>query len=386
MNVNFRPAFYAALLVISASLASIPLQAQLLVCNEDGNTVDFIDPNSYTTIGSVVVGAGPAFNGGCAGVAITPNGAFAYTANTNDASVSVINMTTRTLVTGIPVGGDHIPVGNDPNSIAITPDGMKAFVTNSDDSTVSVISTATNTVITTITLLTTAPDVNTPTPQYIRISPDGTRAYVANEDGVNSYVINTTTFVQTAINIGIQAEAVAISPDGMLAYFGGHDPVNTNIGEVQVVHVPANSLGALIPVDASPHGVVFTADGKTAYTTNEDAGTVSVIDVAASAVKTTIRGFSEPSQMAFSPDGSILYVSDTGDTNDFDPNGGWDAVIPVYTSTNTWVPIAATRTDRFSNTGCRGPGCADPEGMALSPLTPNNMTNVAGLEMSFFFN
>jgi YVTN family beta-propeller protein len=360
MNVNFRTTLYAALLVVSASLATIRLQAQLVVCNEDGNTVTLIDPNSYTIIGSITVGAGPN------GVAITPNGVHAYVTNTNDGTVSVIDMIARTVIT-------TITVGNDPNTIAITPNGAKAYVTNSDDGTVSVINTGTNMVSTTIVLPITAPDTGSPTPQYVRITPDGSRAYVANEDGVNSYFINTATDVPTAINIGIQAESVAISPNGALAYFGGHLSTNTNTGEVQVVNVPLNTLGALIPVDASPHGVAFTADGATAYTTNEDAGTVSVIDVAASAVKTTISGFSEPSQLAFSPDGSILYVSDTGDVADGDPHGGWDAVIPVYTSTNTWVPVAATRT---------GP---DPEGMALSPLTPNDMTNVPGIFASFFY-
>jgi YVTN family beta-propeller protein len=168
-------ALFAGVLVLS----SIPLNAQIFVSNEDSTTVSVINPN-LGIVKTIDGFSGPD------GIAVTPDFKFAYVTNTNNATVSVIDLTTLTIVA-------TINVGNDPNRIAITPNGLKAYVTNSSSSTVSVINTTTNMVSTTITLPTTAPDLTTPTPQDVAITPDGTKAYVANEDGVNMYVIDTTT-------------------------------------------------------------------------------------------------------------------------------------------------------------------------------------------------
>ena len=66
------------------------------------------------------------------GVAITPNGAFAYVTNYQDDSVSVINTTTN-------IAFASILAGDGPMGVAITPDGTKAYVTNIGSFTVSVI-------------------------------------------------------------------------------------------------------------------------------------------------------------------------------------------------------------------------------------------------------
>src|SRR5258708_5527843 len=87
------------------------------------------------------------------GVAITPNGAFAYVTNTGAVcdlcpfsqppSVSVIDTATYSVVATIPVG--QYPAG-----VAITPNGAFAYVANFNSNNVSVIDTATNTVTTTV--------------------------------------------------------------------------------------------------------------------------------------------------------------------------------------------------------------------------------------------
>jgi YVTN family beta-propeller protein len=65
---------------------------------------------------------------------------FAYVANFENNSVSVIATATNTVVATVPVGSN--PVG-----VAITPDGTHAYVANNFSNTVSVIATATNTVV-----------------------------------------------------------------------------------------------------------------------------------------------------------------------------------------------------------------------------------------------
>ncbi len=122
------------------------------------------------------------------GVAITPNGRFAYVTNTGavcdlcpinqPSSVSVIDTATYSVVATIPVG--QYPAG-----VAITPNGAFAYVTNYNSNSVSVIDTATNTVTATVTVGT--------GPWGIAITPNGAFAYVTNYTSHNVSVISTTT-------------------------------------------------------------------------------------------------------------------------------------------------------------------------------------------------
>jgi YVTN family beta-propeller protein len=349
---NISLALFAGVLALS----SIPVSAQIFVSNEDGTTISVINPN---------IGIVKTIDGlnGPDGIAITPDFTRAYVTNTDGATVSVINLTTLMIVA-------TIPVGNDPNRIAITPNGLKAYVTNSNDGTISVINTTTNMVSTTIVLPITPPDLTTPTPQDVAITPDGTRAYVANEDGVNMYVINTATDTPTALNVGIQTGALGITPDGTKVYAGGHLTTSTNVGEVQVINLPANTLGALIPLPASPHGVGISPNSKRAYTTNEDDGTVSIIDTATDTVVGKITGFSEPERVKVSPDGGFLYVTDTGDPvhdGDRPTIYGANSLDVFSTADNSF--IAAFNGQTFGIRGA-GAGPEDPEGIAFGPVVP----------------
>ena len=84
--------------------------------------------------GTVTVGANPL------GVAVTPNGAYAYVANNDPGTVSVIATATNTVVA-------TVTVGVNPYGVAVTPNGAYAYVANYGPGTVSVIATATNTVV-----------------------------------------------------------------------------------------------------------------------------------------------------------------------------------------------------------------------------------------------
>jgi outer membrane autotransporter protein len=109
-------------------------------------TVSLIDTATNTVVPpALAVGSVPV------GVAITPDGKFAYVANEFDNTVSVIDTTSNTQV-------DSIKVGSRPFGVAITPNGEFVYVTNSGNlllppsNTVSVISTISNQVTATITV------------------------------------------------------------------------------------------------------------------------------------------------------------------------------------------------------------------------------------------
>ena len=61
--------------------------------------VSVIDTATNTVVATVTVGGGPF------GVAITPDGVFAYVANFGSGTVSVIGTATNTVVATVPVGG-----------------------------------------------------------------------------------------------------------------------------------------------------------------------------------------------------------------------------------------------------------------------------------------
>lgn len=119
-----------------------------------GNPISVIDTSTLTVVATI-----RAFG---AGIAITPDGRFAYATYVADETgnpdnVGVIDVATNTFLEGL------IRVGRFPWGVTITPDGAFAYVPNLRAASVSVIDTASNTVIATI------PVGNSP--HYVAITP-----------------------------------------------------------------------------------------------------------------------------------------------------------------------------------------------------------------------
>ena len=115
----------------------------LLVANPDNNSVTFFDvKNGNTKLAEITVGKEPN------GVALSPDGARAYVANTIDGTVSVLSINRATGSYGNVLA--TVPVGTEPYGLALTPTGRKLYVANARSNSVSVIDTATNYSVTTI--------------------------------------------------------------------------------------------------------------------------------------------------------------------------------------------------------------------------------------------
>src|SRR6266436_6956101 len=197
-------------LLLTAGLASVPAAAQCdaYVAQNASNSTWVINTMTDMPVAVIPVQFSPF------GVAITPNGAFAYVTNTGAVcdlcpfsqppSVSVIDTATYSVVATIPVG--QYPAG-----VAITTNGAFAYVANFNSNSVSVIDTATNTVTATVPVGT--------GPWGIAITPNGAFAYVANYTGASVSVISTTTnAVVASLVMGSPAWGVAITPNGAFAY------------------------------------------------------------------------------------------------------------------------------------------------------------------------
>jgi uncharacterized repeat protein (TIGR01451 family) len=128
-------------------VAVTPDGAFVYVANFNSSNVSVIGTATNTEVTRIAVGNNPA------GIVLTPDGAFAYVVNNQSQNVSVINTATNTEidVDGNPGNGiTRIPVGAGAIGVAVTPDGAFVYVANSSSDNVSVINTATNTVTDTV--------------------------------------------------------------------------------------------------------------------------------------------------------------------------------------------------------------------------------------------
>jgi DNA-binding beta-propeller fold protein YncE len=164
--------------------------------------------------------------------------------------------------------------------IAVLPDGSKAYVANKDD-----------TLFVTVLDLATRKQVGTvPMPrgtQGITASPDGKRVIAMDIGRPEIAVIDTATDAVlehiTLANTTDPAYKAYYSPDGTWLL--------TMAGSTIGIFDAAN-LGApqrTVTVGASPMGIGFSADGKTALVANHGDGTVSALDIASATVTKTFK-------------------------------------------------------------------------------------------------
>jgi len=187
-----------------------------------------------TIIATIPVGLNPT------GIAITPDGLFAYVANTNSNaipyadSVTVIDLTTNTVVTTI-----HDASFDQPYSVTINIDGTLAYITNSNSTTITIINIPANTVAGVITGL--------DHPAGMVLTGDGSTADVAN---LGSYVYET---LISVIDLNIPAIIATLILDMSTAEFAA----------------------TMLPLMASE--TATAPNGLYAYRTNSTTNTVSVI-------------------------------------------------------------------------------------------------------------
>lgn len=254
------------------------------VANSNGKTVSILDIATNKVIGVIDGFDGPS------GIAITPDGAFAYVNNYgakensgNGNTVNVIDLRTNKIV------GNPITVGLAPASLAITPDGKFVYVINyvngnPDTGTISVIRTRDNRVVDTIYGLF--------GPFSIAITPNGRFAYVTNFGSNNFTPIGKTVSVVDlhhnrivdTITLGIQPAGVDFTPDGRLAYVTNYNALysgsqlRSGQGTVNIIDTRTHKvLPPTIAVPVTPDIVVISSDGKFAYVGNYNANVVTVI-------------------------------------------------------------------------------------------------------------
>lgn len=217
---------------------------------------------------------------------------YAYVPNEKSNTVSVINTTTDTVISTVPVG--NVPVG-----VAVSLDGTKVYVTNFGDDnvpgrTVSVIDTATEEV--------TSMNVDEGKPSGVAVYPYEQKVYVAKFSHEKVRAIDLITNKDPDIPVGIGPFGVAINKNGSRVYVTnrGYDDIPGNT--VSVIDTATNTVTDTVLVGKSPYGVAANKNGTKVYVTNMDSENVSVIDTATNKVVASVSVGKYPHGVAVTPD------------------------------------------------------------------------------------
>jgi gliding motility-associated-like protein len=282
---------------VTATITATPVPTgYAYIANNNPNSVSVVDTTTNTVVANI------ALSSGALGVSASPNGKFVYVTTSPDI-VSVINTATNAVAS-------TIVVGSGPYGIAVSPDGSRLYVANSASNSVSVINTGTNSVVATVPVGS--------FPWGIAVSPDGSSVYVVNDYSNNVSVINTATnTVTTTITVGTRPGFVAVSPDGSRVYV-----TNSGANTVSVINTATNTIVTNIVVGLGLTGIAVSPDGNWVYvstqTDNTATNTVSVINAATNAVVATIGVGNQVWGISVSPDGDRVYAVCSGNITNFD--------------------------------------------------------------------
>ncbi|MEV0901346.1 beta-propeller fold lactonase family protein [Actinoplanes sp. NPDC049802] len=212
-----------------------------------------------------------------------------------------------------PVVVEQIKLGREPEGVAVSPDNRTIYVADQSSTDVHFVDVRSKQISV----------VKVPnTPRFLALSADGSRLYVSlfenNFTGNGLAVIDTAkkSLVKT-IRTGPRPFEPAVAPDGRIWL-----PIH-NGARVEIYDDESLTEAARISVPPNPHWVVFTPDGRTAFTANHESSQISVVNVADQLVRKNFKVGKSPHALAVTPDGRQLVatnydldtveVYDTGD-------------------------------------------------------------------------
>jgi len=259
-------------------------------------------------------------------VAVRDDGLTYFTEIFNN-GVGITNTATRT-VTGF------IPTGATPTGIAFSPDGLRAYTANQGDNTVSVIDVTSAQVIATL-------STGGSSPFAVQVSPDGSLLYVGNNDNTLLVVDTQTLQITKTVFVGFATNSFAVDPAGRMLYAnhffsgsvseidiftgtvlrtfnlggavqgmalnkkGTHLFVANEGGYLSEVVLSTGQTNPNIPLAGVGFGVGVTPDDNEAWVTLPLNGKVQIFKLQSRQIKGTLNVGGEPRRVAFSQQGKI---------------------------------------------------------------------------------
>ncbi|MDX1747519.1 MAG: hypothetical protein R3324_16415, partial [Halobacteriales archaeon] len=218
-------------------------------------------------------------------------GPFAYVADNEDGTVSVVKVATGERVA-------LVSVGVRPYGLAASPDGSKVYVSNGLSNSVSVIETSSNTVIAEVPV--------GEGPREVAMTPDGFGLVVHGNIHQDSvwYVDTSDQTVGMKAEVAKGNEGIAVSPDGSIAL------VTASADDVlSVLDVDAGTTLMNIPVGDYPRRVAISPDGSRGFVTLYRPEQLAVVGLPGGEVLERVELSNNPVDVAVAPDGSRVFVT-----------------------------------------------------------------------------
>jgi uncharacterized repeat protein (TIGR02543 family) len=308
--------FYAALvlLVFCFTAQSVLAAPYAYIAQINLGTLSVIDTVKNKKVTTINVGGAPF------ALTMSPDGRTAYVALTTYPPmagwISVIDVLTHSVT-------HTIPVGTDPRGAAVLPNGAKLYVTDCGSSPgITIIDTSSNSVEKTIPFGRCLSGV--------AANPDGSKVYFTDlTDNLVARIETLNDTVNMTVTVGEGPLSITIRPNSTEAYVA-----NYMGGSVSVVDTSSNSVIGTIILPGTPVYVAFNTTGTRAYVTNDQGHNVWVIDTASRTVISTIDVGAESYGIDVTHDGAYVYVAVCGydDVKEKEINCG---VRVIDTATNT---------------------------------------------------
>lgn len=252
-------------------------------------------------------------------VALTPNGAFALTANQTSDSVSLVDITAGKVVS-------EVAVGERPFAVTVTADGKRALVTNSWGNSVTILD----------------------------VAPTGLK-------------------VVRTVGVGDEPRGVVVSRDGRRAFIA-----LANEDKVATLNLETLTVTAKWAVGTEPWHVALTPDGGSLVVANTRSRTVSILDAANGSERFTVKTLGRNlRQLAISGDGEWAYLPSIAErgagVSKENIDRGW-----IISNRLTRVPLKAEGPREAITLDLPRNGVADVDGCALSPDGKRVVLTAAG--------
>jgi DNA-binding beta-propeller fold protein YncE len=294
------------------SLAVTPDGAMAYTVSTDGDVVIPISVDGLSSLDPISVGDQPV------AITIHPEGTFAYVANFGSGSLSIIDID--------PASSDYngvlqtLIVGANPLDVVSTDD--RVIVANAGSSNISVVdadssSSTHHSVIATL-------GVGGGT-KSLAVSPDGTRLYVGGDTGFIVMDLSSYGVIAT-LGVGGGAKSLAVTPDGTLLY------VLTGPGDIVVYNVEPGSPGensviATLGVGGGAKSLAVSPDGALLYVVQESSDQVIVFEVSVIGGTSVIDEVSAPPYQLVFTQKDIIETGQEPAKIAFDPSGSGVAII-----------------------------------------------------------
>src|ERR1041384_7254770 len=270
--------------VLLASVACADAPSYLVfVSNERSGDVTVIDGTTDAVVATFPVGKRPR------GIHATPDGKRVFVtlsgsprmapgvdenrapADKTADGLGVIDPVARKLI-------DRWHVGSDPEQFAISKDGKLAFVANEDDASISIIDLSSGQIRGKVKV--------SEEPEGVGVNPANGEVYVTCEEKGEVFAIDPDQQrVISTIETGGRPRSVAFLPDGARPYVACE-----NGGDIALIDAQSHKLLSKIqlPTGSLPMGTAVSHDGKELYVSTGRGNAIAIIDTQKNQVVTTV--------------------------------------------------------------------------------------------------